>query len=127
MRRLLTISLTLVYLTFSAGLAIGNHFCGGKLAEITVFKAPKTCCLDANSEKSCCQNTTSTLKITNEHDCNFTSSDVPQAKLVMFAEMVFAIAPIDASGNTIKQWFADHNIKPSEKSPIYLTNRVFII
>lgn len=70
MRRIFTISLLLTYLIFSAGVVIGNHVCGGQFKEVSFFKQPKKCCPDANSEKSCCKNSLSVLKVDENYDNN---------------------------------------------------------
>ena len=115
----------LIYLTFSVGLVIGYHFCGGKLDQISVFKGPKDCCPDANSENSCCQNSSLVLKITTDYTGDTIFPIIPGAKFVALVQ--------EASINTVtsitksKQWLDSHEIKHSVNLPIYIANRVFIV
>lgn len=127
MKRLFAISLMLIYLTFSAGVAVAYHFCGGKLAEISVFKGTKSCCPDADSQKSCCQNSTLTLKIRNDYSSDITFPDVPSAKFIAVLQNVFSFIEISVSNQITKQMFDTHGINRDSNLPIYLTNRVFII
>lgn len=127
MKRLFAISLMLVFLTFSAGVVVAYHFCGGKLAEISVFNGTKSCCPDAGSQKSCCRNSTLTLKITNDYSSDITFPEVPSAKVIAILQNVFSYTEISVFKQITKQMFDTHEINRDSKLPIYLTNQVFII
>lgn len=127
MKRLFAISLMLVYLTFSAGVVVAYHFCGGELAEISVLKGPKSCCPDADSQKSCCKNSTLTLKITNDYSSDITFPEVPYAKLIAVLLNVFPIIEISVSNEITKRIFDAPGINHYSKLPLYLANQVFII
>lgn len=127
MKRLFAISLMLIYLTFSAGVVVAYHFCGGKLAEISVFKGTKSCCPDADSQNSCCQNSTLTLKITNDYSSDITFPEVPSAKLIAVLLNVFPIIEISLSHEITKRIFDAHGVNHYSKLPLYLANQVFII
>jgi len=127
MKRLVTISLLLIYLTFSVGIVVGYHVCGGKLAEITLFKQPKTCCSDANTEKSCCHNSVAIFKITSDYSGDVAVPDVPQVEFIVLVQSVFSHSIQVASGDQSDQMFGLHKLKHRSKRPVYLTNRVFIL
>ena len=127
MTRAIAISLMIIYLTFSAGVVISYHFCGGKLDEIALYKGPKSCCPGANSEKSCCQNSTAVFKITDTHSCDFFMPDVPHSKLVGTVQKVILLCDNCSSSNDSAKTFDAHGIRHLSKIPIYLSNRVFVI
>lgn len=105
----MAVSLMLIYLMFSAG------------------KGPKSCCPDANSEKSCCQNSTAVFKITNNYSSDISIPHVPQSKLVAFAQKVFSLYDNSINSYASNLTIDVHGVKHLSKIPIYLTNRVFII
>lgn len=125
MKRAIAISLIFVYLVFSAGIVISYHFCGGKLGEISLYKAPKSCCPDAGSEKSCCQNSTAVFKITDNYSSDISIPNVPQSELVAIVQKVFLFSDNCVTNNNCV--FDVHGVRHLSKFPIYLTNRVFII
>jgi hypothetical protein len=127
MKRIVAISLMLIQLTFSVGIVIGYHFCGGKLGEIAFYQAPKSCCADANSEKSCCQNSIAVFKITDTYSCDFSAPDVPHAKLIGIVEKIVILCDNCLSSNDNTKTFEARGIRHLSKIPIYLSNQVFII
>lgn len=126
MKGLFVIPISILHFTFSVGVVISSHFCGGKLDEISFFKQPKECCADANEAKSCCKNTTSIVKITDSYNIDVTSLDAPQLQSIGLAyQIVFNTEYSLVSAN---QAFDLSQIRhPDKQQPIYLTNRVFII
>ena len=126
-KRIFVIALTSLYLTFSVGVVIGYHFCGGKLDEITLFKKPKDCCPDANTEKSCCKDTTSLIKISDDHSIDVTSPDAPQPEFIIVIHQIVSNSETASFSSLTNQVFYLHQTKHPDKYPIYLTNRVFII
>ena len=115
----------LIYLTFSAGVVISYHFCGGKLADVAVFKGPKNCCADANSPGSCCQNSSLIFKVTDDSSNDIAFPDVRASKFISIIQRIFTATEGTGSAKIIDDVFDTHEIK--HKQPIYLTNRVFII
>jgi len=126
-KRVFTILLLLVYLTFSVGMVVGYHICGGKLAEITLFKQPKTCCSDTNTEKSCCHNSVTVFKITSDYSGDIATPDVPQVAFIALVQSVFLPSIQIASGDQSDQMFDLHKLRHLSKQPVYLTNQVFIL
>ena len=127
MKRILAISLMLVYLTVSAGVLVSYHFCGGKLAEVAFFKGSKNCCADANSPGSCCQNSSLILKVSDDSSNDIAFPNVPASKFTSIIQRIFTATEGTSSAKIANEMFDAYEIKHLDKQPIYLTNRVFII
>ena len=127
MKRLLTISLLLIYLIFSMGIVISYHYCGGSLGEVSLFKKAKNCCPDANTEKSCCQNSVAFYKITSDYNSDITPLEAPQVGFIALIQPVFSHSILIPSSGQSDQIFDLHRLKHVGKQPVYLTNRVFIL
>lgn len=127
MKKLFVIALTSLYLTFSVGVVIGYHFCGGKLDEITLFKKSKDCCQNANTEKSCCKDTASLIKISNDYGIDITTPYATQPEFIAVVHQIVSLSETSSFSSLTNQLFHLHQTKHPDKYPIYLTNRVFII
>lgn len=127
MKRVVSIFLLLVYLTFSVGMVVGYHVCGGKLAEITLFKEPQKCCSDANTEKSCCHNSVAVFKITSDYSGDIAATSVPQVEFIPLVQSTFSHSIQVAYKDQSDQMFDLHKLKHLSKQPVYLINRVFIL
>lgn len=70
MKRFLSISMLMIYLTFSVGFVISMHYCGGSLASLNLFAEASCCCDDdtMNQKDDCCKNEFKTLKISDEQN-----------------------------------------------------------
>lgn len=131
MGRIFTISLLLNYLIFSAGVVIGNHICGGQFKDVSFFKHPKDCCPDANSEKSCCINSISVLKVEDNYDNNFKQaggfkSPFPHIIHETSVSLIY-LKDLQDKSRFNPEWYSDHRLRDKPNLPIYLANRVFII
>jgi hypothetical protein len=60
----------MLYLTFSAGLVISLHYCGGNLAALKLFVKASCCCDDEETgeEDDCCKDEIKTVKITDDQN-----------------------------------------------------------
>jgi len=69
-KRFLSISMLMLYLTFSAGLVISLHYCGGNLAALKLFVKASCCCDDEETgeEDDCCKDEIKTVKITDDQN-----------------------------------------------------------
>jgi hypothetical protein len=54
MRSLLSIFLFCIYLISTCGITICKHYCGGKLAVISIYKNASACCGESNFTNTCC-------------------------------------------------------------------------
>jgi hypothetical protein len=127
MKKLFAISLMIVYFTFSVGIVIGYHFCGGKLEEVSLFKSPKNCCPDADTEKSCCHNSIAGFKITSDYSGDIATPDVPQVGFIALVQSGFSHSVQIVFGDQSDQMFDLHKLKHLSKQPVYLVNQVFIL
>lgn len=56
MRRVLILSLALLYSSLSVGISLDLHYCGGKLASVSIaLPIPDCCCGPKNTNKDCCE------------------------------------------------------------------------
>jgi hypothetical protein len=60
----------MIYLTFSAGIVISMHYCGGNLAALKLFVKASCCCDDEETgeEDDCCKDEIKTVKITDDQN-----------------------------------------------------------
>jgi hypothetical protein len=60
----------MIYLTFSAGLVISLHYCGGDLASLKLFAKATCCCDDESTGKNvdCCKDEVKTIKISDDQN-----------------------------------------------------------
>ena len=71
MKRFLSISLLMIYLTFSAGIVISMHYCGGDLASLKLFAKASCCCDDDEklpTKDDCCKDEIKTIKISDDQN-----------------------------------------------------------
>jgi len=122
MKKILNISLIILYLAFNAGVLVHFHFCGDSFHHFTVVVEPENCC-----DPSCCHNSSFELKIKDDQqDLN---------AFFMSADLAITAIP-QSSGFYIQQFFQEEQCTSlidtgplihSGKYPIYLANQVFLI
>ncbi|HEX5171913.1 MAG TPA: hypothetical protein VFW11_22190 [Cyclobacteriaceae bacterium] len=124
MKKICTIFAVALYFTFSIGVVVHYHFCGGDLEAINLYST-KSCCDDADTENSCCHNTASLIKVEDAYDV-FTHSSSSD-RHVLLSELPFT--SFDRLNNEERKSSLHVYIVPLIGSgpPIYLSNRVFII
>lgn len=63
MKRILSISLLLLYLCINTGLAVSIHYCGGKFSSFSAVNSKKKSCACGKKKmpKTCCKDTKTTL------------------------------------------------------------------
>ncbi|MBL7766331.1 MAG: hypothetical protein JNJ58_09575 [Chitinophagaceae bacterium] len=68
MKRIYSISLLFLYLSFSLGLVVSLHYCGESLASFKLYEK-SSCCCDENlggKPDDCCKDEFKTLKVTTD-------------------------------------------------------------
>lgn len=127
MKRTLAISLAFSYLTFSVGVVISSHFCNTTFYSISVFKESKSCCSGTDSDKRCCHDVISILKIDDSYDN--TNSTFQNQQSHVAAVVGYLFLPIRfLTGNEIPGVVINaQRLKHTSKLPIYIHYRVFII
>lgn len=128
MNRISTLLLSVLYLTFSTGLVLHNHFCNGKLAAVNLL-IEKQCCADANGEKSCCRDTAFVVKVKDSYDSVTQHVERFQPQFYLIGEVLSSerlhTLYVLSDLSFVKANRRDLLCK--DKPPIYLVNRVFII
>ncbi len=83
MKKFLSISLLMIYLTFSAGIVISMHYCGGNLAALKLFVKASCCCDDekATSNDDCCKDEIKTVKISDDQNIHKSITFNPKSNL----------------------------------------------
>lgn len=126
MKKVITISILVLYSVFSIGLVIYSRYCDSSLYETSLLRKDKNCCNAAQDDKSCCETVTSTIKI--DHSYDFTSN---------LLRLEIGLAPI-IHGIAIPEYFfqvqdflgfisGEHKFYHLGKLPIYLIKQAFII
>lgn len=120
------IMLILIYLCFNAGLSYSMHFCEGVLQHFNFFAESETCCPEQGTMPDCCEDL-SHLDIPNGEEFQpailiFPDADSDQL-LTPFNFKYELTITIVAS---YKLGYAA-NAPPSQKSPLFLLNQVFLV
>lgn len=68
LKKILSISLLLTYLTFSTGINLSKHYCGGKLISVKLSSQQEKACDKCGGKpmKGCCKDIQSSFKIDND-------------------------------------------------------------
>lgn len=74
MRKALSISLLMLFITATIGVTVSKHFCGGKLADTSLFSAASCGCGDKDMEGNCCSNESEFFQM--DEDYIITSADI---------------------------------------------------
>lgn len=125
MKKLIIITLAILYLLFSAGVVLSSHFCNGRFDTVSLL-TKKQCCPDSDSPGSCCQNLTSFFKIKDIYDSERSTPYVHNLTLTAepnpFANNFGSYHEMAKVGT-----FAIHPQKVNGNTPVYILNRVLII
>src|SRR5687767_7322251 len=73
MRKVLNISLAILYLAFNAGVLVNLHYCGNSFDHLAIILDPENCC---EGDCSCCNNSSVELKTQGEYDVVHFSPDI---------------------------------------------------
>lgn len=74
MKKALSISLLILFVIATIGVTVSTHYCGGKLADTSVFSTASCDCGDKEMESNCCQNESEFFQI--DEDFIIASSDI---------------------------------------------------
>ncbi len=127
-KKISAILLLVFYLLTSCGVLISQHFCGGKLKEISFLSKPDSdgCCGDAKKSKGCCDDQSVIVKIKDTH--------VQQGKIkapidsFVFLDMQHAVSEGLQKFNVFATVFYKSHAPPDALSiPIYLFISTFRI
>ena len=123
MNRTLTISLTILYLSFNAGVLVNFHFCGTAFHHIALITNPNSCC---DEESLCCHNKAYRLKISGEYD----SVVGLQLAGQVHSGIIPCVAQDADPSLSLHHWQMRNPSGPLillRKHPYYITNRALII
>lgn len=124
MNTFLSILLFIIYVPFSTGVLINYRYCNGSTDDIALSKSVRNCCPDDLLENRCCKHVTLLAKINANYDSYVSSFSIPPLSEGLNGE----IALRNHSMRTgLVGPIVDHQSKISDRYPIYLINRVFII
>jgi hypothetical protein len=131
MKRLITILIMITYLTMNCGLVISSHYCGGKLASISLFDFNDTKCEKCGQKmaKDCCKDTKTQLSVDDDQQLarsnTYTPFDYSQF-LALVSTISFQLTPSSARINSNNTRFYVFETGPP-KTPIYIQIRSLLI
>lgn len=126
MKKLLTIALALIYLTFTTGVVISTHFCMGKQAGVSLSSGAETedchkCGM--KSVEGCCENKVEILKVEDTHQAT-PLNDIPFAPLHLFLDaQPVAQPPVEAPACVVCR----KESPPAPDIPLNILHSVFRI
>lgn len=129
MKRITIILLLICYLIPSIGLSVTTHYCGGKLASISILniKSPTCRCGKKPMKKGCCKDKATILKIKDTQQFSKQVS-LSASKTFTFQPLYSVLTDLNSSITTYKLNIPFAHPPPLQKSePLYLLNRVFLI
>ncbi len=74
MKRTIYIAFTAFYLMVSMGLSLNLHYCGGKLAGVSIVMPSAPCCCNSEENKSCCADTEISLQMDMDQQISYPPS-----------------------------------------------------
>lgn len=129
MKKITVILLLMCYLIPSIGMTVSAHYCGGKLASVSLqlLGTEKCKCGSKKMKKDCCKTTTCTIQIKSDQQ--------PTPQLEVDFSKTFSVQPAIVQTNittvfsaTVEKDFYQHYPPPLQlKQPLYLLNGVFRI
>jgi hypothetical protein len=130
-RRLISILLLLIYTTISSGVAVGAHYCGGRLASVNLSLGDhhsKCPCGSKSMKKDCCKDKVVYLQFKAKQKAqhyNLVKYNPPvKANFTAFIAKPIFFNPVF---NSNSKGEASHSPPFVPANPPYLMNRVFRI
>jgi hypothetical protein len=121
----LKISLAIIYLTFNAGVLVNLHYCGNSFDHFTIIIDPENCC---EGDCSCCNNSSTELKMPSEYDVVHFAQDITINLLAYLPVSTFDNFMLVFDSQTLLDKFHPSGpLIPIYKQPRYLIHEVFII
>jgi hypothetical protein len=124
MNTFLSILLFIIYVPFSTGVLINYRYCNGSTDDIALSKSVRNCCPDNLLENSCCKHVTLLAKINANYESPVSSCSIPPLSEGLNEEIALRSHSMRTG---LVGSIVDHRSKISDRYPIYLINRVFII
>ena len=126
MKKLSLIVLAFLYLIPSIGFSVNAHYCGNKLASISLKASDATCaCGSKKTKKNCCKNKTITVKISDTQQASH--QIVIDFKTFQFQPLLVVAEELNFQNVTVVSTFYNHHPPDDIKQPLYILNRVFKI
>jgi len=131
MKRMISIMLLVFYSVFNIGLVMNTHYCGKKIASISLLSIEKKSChsCEKNQKKNnCCKDTQTHLSV---NDQLGSQSNIHLLDFAAFVSVIPVMhyvinAPIYAVLNTYKGQFYVFETGPP-KTPVYIQIRSLLI
>jgi hypothetical protein len=127
MRKYLTISLAVAYLTLSVGVVIGVHFCCNKVADVGFYlgcKNEKDCCGNT-LKKGCCREEYKIVKLQENH-ISSTNVHPDFPKQISVSHSIFANNNSFQVSQLLSRYVIDHS-PPIPKTDSYIIHCSFLI
>lgn len=128
-KRILILLVVFLYLIPSIGVTVSAHYCGGKLARISLFgtnDSKKCPCGSGISKKSCCENVVLSVKLSGQQQKNTLPSWEPSAVALPPAKAAFENVVSKVVERPVLAYLSES--PPGRfKQPIYLQNESFLI
>jgi hypothetical protein len=81
MKKILAISLAIIYLAIASGVVVNVHYCMGEVADVALgHKESDRCGTCGMDNKGCCNDEVSVVKIQDSHSIVSLQSDFPKAE-----------------------------------------------
>ncbi len=128
MKRLLQISLFLIYLLFNAGISYSMHYCGDDLALINLFGEDKTCCPEGEEMPGCCDDVSHLdLQNNEENPTSILHFQFLKAEIAPVPKLLFDILDCLSHHLEAKPAFYLEDIAPPEENSLHILIQVFLI
>ena len=128
-KRTVLLMLIAFYILIISGVSVSLHFCCGNLKAISFSSTSNenSCCKSKKSNKRCCHDTTTFIKVKEKHF----AGDTIKVRLAQF-EAIYLVSNqhFNSTFNFVNsdEFVVNfHSPPPKFKTPIYLKNNVFII
>lgn len=128
MKKIFLILLVFLYIIPAIGVSVQAHYCGGKLASVslTASKADSCACGSKQSKKKCCSNKTFSIKTKDSQQSPFELN--PEFKAFKFQLLRTIKQKFNLqSARTVNSFYINHHPPDVVKPPLFLLNRVFRI
>ncbi len=127
MKKILAILFSAFYLSFSVGLMINLHYCGGKLKTVSLSLNHKDCCKSKKGKVKCCDNKKIVCKINdNQEAASHPILPTPPVKDLAF-QSFYVSNESPLFFELEHQSFLSNSPPGISKNPSYLLNRVIRI
>ncbi|MDN3670191.1 hypothetical protein QWY93_12735 [Echinicola jeungdonensis] len=128
MRRLLQISLLLIYLMLNAGLSYSLHFCGEDFARINLFGEDKTCCPEGEEKPGCCDDISHIdLQNGDENPTSIPHYQFLKAEIAPVPKLLFDILDCLSQNLELKPLLYQEDNAPPEENSLHIRHQVFLI